>query len=107
MSTQVQGLNNFLNLNVPASDGFGSAVNVNDQVSEKAIYIAGTWDGEFVIYATHDGTRFAPVAVVRNQNQQVRETIDIHGTYQQIMVFRRAFGASPIISLASRNTCAC
>lgn len=107
MPGNVAGVNAFRPLTVPAVDGFGAPVVVNDIIADKAITLSGLIDGEYVIYGSHDGVRFAPVAKFTFSNAPVRETKIIHGTYQQLMVFRRAFGNSPIMNVSSRFTCAC
>lgn len=108
MPSSSQGLNAFKSLNVPAIDGFGTPLNVNDIIASKSIYISGPFNGYYAIYGSHDGVRFAPIAIFRSDgNAVVKETKIVIGTYQQLLVFRRAFGDSPTISLSSNSTCSC
>jgi hypothetical protein len=107
MPGNVSGVNAFRSLTVPAADGFGAPVVINDLVAWKTLFLSGIIDGEYVVYGTHDGVRFAPIAIFQAKNANVRESREVYGTYQQLMVFRRAFGASPVMNVSSKSTCAC
>lgn len=107
MPGNVSGVNAFKSLPVPAADGFGTPLVVNDVIAWKTVFLSGLIDGEYTVYGSHDGVRFAPLTVFRAKNAQIRESRRIDGTYQQLMVFRRAFGASPVMNVSSKNTCAC
>ena len=110
MSSGVTGLNTFVALTVPGADGFGAAVSVSGITEKKELYVNSDegFDGEFTILGTHNGTGFTPLAVVRGQaGVPVKVAIPIKGTYQQLRIFRRAFGTSPTMGIAGQATCAC
>ena len=107
MPGNVSGVNAFVSLPVPAVDGFGTPVAVTAVIANKTLFLSGLINGEYVVYGSHDGVRFAPIAKFQASNATVRESKLVYGTYQQLMVFRRAFGTSPVMNMSSKTTCAC
>jgi len=106
----ISGLNTFVALTVPAADGFGAAVTVSGLTEDKELYINSDdgFDGEFTILGTHNGTGFTPLKVIRGQaGVAVKVSLPLKGTYQQLRIFRRAFGTSPTMGIAGQATCAC
>ena len=51
-----------MNIPVPSS-GFGFAVDVSSLVGEKTVVLSGRYRGAYVLYGSHDGTRFAPLLI--------------------------------------------
>ena len=47
---------------VPTS-GFGTAVDVSSLVGEKTVALSGRFRGAYVLYGSHDGSRFAPLLI--------------------------------------------
>ena len=47
---------------VPSS-GFGAAVDVSALVGEKTVALSGRYRGAYVLYGSHDGSRFAPLLI--------------------------------------------
>ena len=47
---------------VPSS-GFGAAVDVSSLVGEKTVALSGRYRGAYVLYGSHDKTRFAPLLI--------------------------------------------
>jgi hypothetical protein len=47
---------------VPSS-GFGAAVDVSGLVGQKTVALSGRYRGAYVLYGSHDGSRFAPLLI--------------------------------------------
>lgn len=103
------GLNQIVNLPVPASDNTdGAAVDVSGLVGEKSVEISGTYAGSYVVLGSHDGNRYVPVLSFNSGSgeQAFKQTMNVVLRFMRVR--RRAQNISNIsVNIGSRATCAC
>ena len=105
------GLNNFMSIPVPATNGLGTILDVSDLVAQKTIYLSGAFEGEYVLLGSHDDVKFVPVLKFNGSsiqpnsgNQTIRR--DIAMTLKSVR-WHRAANKTVSTAIAGQDTCPC
>jgi trimeric autotransporter adhesin len=84
---------------VPSS-GFGAAVDVSGLVGEKTVALSGRYRGAYVLYGSHDGTRFAPLLIFNAGGiEGIKQTF--RGSFAWLKLKSLATGASGVSAAVS------
>jgi hypothetical protein len=88
-----------MNIPVPSS-GFGLAVDVSSLVGEKTVALSGRYRGAYVLYGSHDGSRFAPLLIFNAGGiEGIRQTFK--GAFAWLKLKSLATGAAGVSASVS------
>ena len=88
-----------VNIPVPSS-GCGLAVDVSGMVGEKTVSLSGRYRGAYVLYASHDGTRFAPLLIFNAGGiEGIRQTFP--GSFSWVLLKSMASGTVGVSATVS------
>lgn len=100
------GLNQFLNMVVPGASGDGPSLDVSGLVADKTIYLAGNFNGTYIILGSQDDVEFVPIASFTGGTGPQSIRTDIKATLRTMRVRRQA-DVSVTINVAGQATCSC
>ena len=99
------GLNQIATLNVPTSNGEGTASDLSTMAADKTIELSGTYVGRFVILGSHDGTLYVPLAILDSGGgaQAFKQVVRITTRYLKVLR-KTSSGGTVVISVAAETT---
>lgn len=99
------GLNQIATLNVPTSNGEGTASDLNTMAADKTIELSGTYVGRFVILGSHDGTLYVPLAIFDSGGgaQAFKQVVKVTTRYLKVLR-KTSSGGTVVISVAAETT---